>query len=177
MSRVSVRYAKAFVEALSEKNRLSDADAFLGFCDVVAGNRGLRLMLSNYAISPRTKSKVIDGLAQRLALPELVVRFLSVLVKARRIDLLAELRGAVVDQMNLVLNIKPVQITTAGAPSREELDAITKSMEAHLGSKVKVHAQIDESILGGVVAQVGSIVYDGSVRGRLARLREELVKE
>ncbi|CAM2008120.1 ATP synthase F1 subunit delta [Acanthopleuribacter pedis] len=177
MSRVSVRYAKAFVEALSEKKRLSDADAFLGFCDVVTANRGLRLLLSNYAISPRIKSNVINGLAQRLALPELVVRFLSVLVKARRIDLLAELRGAVVDQMNLVLNIKPVQVTTASAPSREELDAISNSMEAHLGCKVQVHTQIDASILGGVVAQVGSIVYDGSVRGRLARLREELVKE
>ncbi|CAM2066622.1 ATP synthase F1 subunit delta [Sulfidibacter corallicola] len=176
-ARVAARYAKAFVDALSDQNRLGDAESFLEFCEVVDGNGQLRRLFANYAVSPRIKTGVVDALAKKLSLSGLSLTFLQLLVKKRRLDILSELRVAVNENVNRKLNIQPVKLVTAASPSAEEVQAFSQGMGARLGCEVKVESRVDASLLGGAIAQVGSVVYDGSVRGRLDRLRQELIKE
>ncbi len=175
--RVAVRYAKAFVAVLQERNALAEARTFLEFCALVAANSELARVLANASLSAGQKGAVVAGLSERLGHAELLRKFLQVLAEARRLDILAAVGHAVAIKLDELDNIRNVDLTTAVALSKAELDDFGKNMKNKLGSDVRVTSHVDASLLGGAVARVGSVVYDGSVRAQLNRLRAELVKE
>lgn len=176
-SAVAARYAKAFVEALREQDKLDDYKVFLQFCDLVAKHAELSAFLSNVVISPQNKVKVLGELGKTLKLPALVINFLRVLADNRRIHILPSLKEAVRSRVDEVLNIKEVHLTCAAEPSVAEIKAFEESMAKVLGCQIRVKTATDRDIIGGAVARVGSYVFDGSVRGQLGRLRTALVKE
>jgi F-type H+-transporting ATPase subunit delta len=79
--------------------------------------------------------------------------------------------------MDDLSNIKTVELTTAVAASEEEVAQFVAGMKNVLGCEVRVTPRTNPDILGGAIARVDSLVYDGSVRAQLDRLRAELVKE
>lgn len=176
-NRVAVRYAKAFVEYLDEKNKLEEAQSFEAFCDLVAENAELRAVLDGVTFSVKQKMDVAKAVAEKAGMPESVIRFLNVLADSRRLSVLPELKQAVSRLVDEKRNVQTVVLTTAAEVPESDVQVFSESMGKMLGSQVRVANKIDPSILGGAVAQVGSVVYDGSVRGHLERLRKELVKE
>lgn len=176
-NRVAVRYAKAFVEALREKNALGEASSFLDFCKLAAGNKELAGLFGNVTVSAADKAAVVGGLAEKLGLSKLVASFLRVLANAGRLNILSSVGDAVSAQLDAINNVQSVELTTAAPASDEEVNQFAESMKKLLGSDVRVTTKVEASILGGAVARVGSVVYDGSVRTQLNRLHAELVKE
>lgn len=176
-NRVAVRYAKAFVGALVEKDAVKDAASFIEFCDMVASNDELKRLFSNVTVAAIQKENVARAIAEKMALPALTVNFLGVLASGGRIGILAEMRAAVAAKLDELSNTQTVELVTATAASNEDVSQFAASMKAKLGSEVRVTPRTDESIIGGAIARVGSTVFDGSVRAQLDRLRAELVKE
>ena len=176
-NKVAIRYARAFVDALQEKGRMDDHKAFLSFLSVVEKSPELEGVLYSVAIKPANKVNVIKAVSEKLNLPDLVVRFLVVLAENRRLNVLPHTGNAVTELIHERLNIRAVELTTASALNNEELEQFSKAFEKTLDAKVQVQTMVDPDIIGGAIARVGSLVYDGSVRGQLARLRRQLVKE
>ena len=102
---------------------------------------------------------------------------LAVLIHNGRIaqvhDVAVEYRLAMQQQ----LGIQQAQIVTARELSHPEQTALIAQVGKLAGSKIEANFELDKSILGGTVVRIGSTVYDGSVRGRLERLREQLTAE
>lgn len=174
---MAIRYARALVELLNEKNALGEVQAFLDFCDMAIADPQLGPLFANVTVSAGDKAGVAAGLAKNLALPETIARFLHTLAVNGRMGILPELKEAVAQRLDDCNNIRSVKLTCAVAPSDTEVAALKKAMRGLLGGDVRIETLEDPSVLGGAIAQVGSIVYDGSVKGRLNRLRQELVKE
>ena len=176
-NRVAVRYARAFIEALREKDAMAEADAFLAFCDMAEKHDELSRLFANVTVSAGNKEKVVGALAEKAGLPALATNFLCVLASGGRLNILAQVRIAVARAMDDLSNIKTVELTTAVAVSEEEVAQFVAGMKNVLGCEVRVTPRTDADILGGAIARVDSLVYDGSVRAQLDRLRAELVKE
>jgi len=175
--RIAIRYARAFTDVLREQDAMGDADTFPAFCHLVEGNKELSALFANVTVSPAEKAAVARALAAKLELPKLVVNFLVVLAQGGRLNILKEVGQAVSARLDELRNIRNVSLTTSTALSGEETARFRDSMKHKLGSDIRVTTHVDASILGGAVARVGSVVYDGSVRAPLDRLRAELVKE
>jgi F-type H+-transporting ATPase subunit delta len=77
--------------------------------------------------------------------------------------------------LQLQLGIQQAEIVTARELGAEERDALVAEIGKLAGTRVEASFKLDTKILGGTVVRIGSTVYDGSVRGRLDRLREELI--
>jgi F-type H+-transporting ATPase subunit delta len=77
--------------------------------------------------------------------------------------------------MNRRRGIEEVEITTARSLGDEERQALASQIGSVVGKQVSATYHVDASLVGGVIARVGSTVYDGSVRGRLEQLEGELV--
>lgn len=176
-ARVAVRYARAFIEALREKDALADAQSFLSFCELVEKNAELSGLFGNVTVNSSQKSAVAKALAEKLGLSTLVTNFLLVLADAGRLAILKDVGQAVADKLDELNNVQTVSLTTSVALGEEELSPFRESMKQKLGSDIRVTTMVDPSIIGGALARVGSVVYDGSVRAQLNRLRAELVKE
>jgi F-type H+-transporting ATPase subunit delta len=98
-------------------------------------------------------------------------------VDHRRTELLKEIEQALSEEINARLGIAQARVTSAQRLSDAEKNQLTAALERRTGKKIEAQFQEDRSLLGGAVVQVGSTIYDGSVREQLNRLREQLEAE
>jgi F-type H+-transporting ATPase subunit delta len=68
------------------------------------------------------------------------------------------------------------RLTTAAEAKQADLAAVAKSLERLTGKTVEISAAVDPSLIGGATARIGSVIYDGSIRTQLAKMRERLEK-
>ena len=99
------------------------------------------------------------------------------LIKNDRIGSVVEVTAAYRKLLQDQLGIRQAEIVTARELSAPERDALVAEVGKLAGSRINASFKLDATILGGTVVRIGSTVYDGSVRGRLDRLKEALVRD
>jgi F-type H+-transporting ATPase subunit delta len=133
----------------------------------------LRSMLRNPQVDPRAKSGVLDELLG--GADELVRNFLRLTADKGRIGEIEEIARAFERLVAAEERRLNVELTTAFELSDDEAGQIISQIERASGRKVEATRQVDPGLIGGLVLQAGSLRLDASVRGRLERLRRELV--
>ena len=170
------RYASAFLDVVTAA-RLDTAAIDRQLNDFLAtweGSRELREFFSNPAVPAVQKVGILDKLNARLGMQKELRNLIAVLIDNDRIAGVSEVAAAYRHLMQDKLGIHPAEITTARELGDEERTALLTEVGKLAGGRVEATFKQDKSILGGTVVRIGSTVYDGSVRGRLERLREEL---
>ena len=166
-------YARALFEAAQEAGRVdavsSDLGAFAGAMDEVPE---LRAFLRNPQIEPSGKADVLAELAS--GADKLVRNFLRLVAEKGRAGELSEISVELDALVARAQNRLEVELTTAHELSDEDARSIVAAIEESSGRAVEATRSVDESLIGGIVLQIGSHRADGSVRGRLERLRHEL---
>ncbi len=170
------RYASAFLEVITAA-KLDTAAIDRQLADFLAtwqGSVELREFFVNPAIPAVQKVGVLDKLNAKLAMQKELRNLLAVLIDNNRIGAVSEVAAAYRSALQQQQGIKPAEIVTARELGTDERDALAAEVSKLAGSRIDASFKQDKSILGGTVVRIGSTVYDGSVRGRLERLREEL---
>ncbi len=171
---VAFRYARALAD-LAGQARVDDVAAELeAFVAVLGGSADLRNAIQSPAVPPPRKRAVIARMAEMLPLSALVRRFLYVVVDHRRAGLLAEICEAYEQVMDERQGISRAEVVSARELSRAEQSDLTASLAQLTGRQVRARFAVREDLIGGVIARIGSTVYDGSVRGQLEVLKERL---
>ena len=132
----------------------------------------LSALLDNPEVDSRVKGDVLAKVAA--GADELVVNFAKLLAEKGRSAELAEIAGELDALVAAEQRVLDVELTTAKKLSDEEFGRILGRIEQASGRKVQAERKVDESLIGGIVLQAGSMRLDASVRGRLERLRHEL---
>jgi F-type H+-transporting ATPase subunit delta len=135
----------------------------------------LRRVLENPSIPGDRKRAVLDAITGRMGTTRQVRNFVAVLTDHRRLPLFSEILKQLEQELNDRQGFAEAQIST----SRPLTDAEKKMLEAEItkmtGKTIKARYEQDASLLGGAVVQIGSTIYDGSVKGQLEKIREQLV--
>ena len=177
-ARVAKRYSKAFVGAAQEAGTLKEEfESLRTFCEIKKSSLELDRFLLNITVKARQKADVIKEICAQYKASELLGKFLVLLALKGRLDCLDEIEIAVMESVDLIQNVKNVSITTGVALSPKSRGILSQGLSAKLGAQIRLDETLDPSIWGGAVVQIGSTVYDGSLKGKLNRLRDELVKE
>lgn len=171
------RYATAFAEVVTDKKldtaaidrQLTD---FLGTWN---GSVELRTFFVNPAVPSTQKVGFLDTLNARLGLQKELRNLIAVLIDNDRIGHVAEVIAAYRRLLKEQLGIRPAEIVTARELSADERAKLVAEVATLAGAKIDASFKLDPTILGGTVVRIGSTVYDGSVRGRLERLKESLI--
>jgi len=161
-------------DAAKDAGRLPQVHEELGdFAASVADVPELRSVLRNPQIDPTTKADLLEEL---LGGADVLVRnFLRLVAEKGRIADIDEIAREFERLMAKEERRLNVELTTAFALSDEEAKAILGQIEEASGRKVEATRKVDPHLIGGFVLQAGSMRVDASVRGRLNRLRQELV--
>ena len=166
-------YARALFEAAREADRV---DAVAGDLAAIAGAMEdvpeLRAFLRNPQVEPAGKAVVLEEIAA--GADELVRNFVRLVAEKGRAGELADIGTELDVLVAQAQNRLSVELTTAHELSDTEAASIVESIEQASGRTVEATRTVDPSLIGGIVLQVGSHRADGSVRGRLERLRHEL---
>jgi F-type H+-transporting ATPase subunit delta len=167
-------YARALFEAAQERGRLEQVSTELG--DFVAAVREvpeLRNVLRNPEIDPESKAGLVEELLGEA--DELLRNFSRLTAEKGRIGDVEEIAAEFERLMADLERRLTVELTTAYELSDEEAGGIIRRIEEASGRKVEATRRVDENIIGGLILQAGSLRVDASVRGRLERLRRDLV--
>jgi F-type H+-transporting ATPase subunit delta len=183
-SAVAFRYARALVDVVTAPGAAAPprdpravGSQLAEFEQVLRQNAELQILFATPAIPTAKKIAVLGSLAPMAGLEPLAQRFLSVVLQHERISLLAEITEAYQLALNERLGVVVAQVTSARPLGEAERQQLSSALRARTGKQVQMTFALDPGLIGGVVAQVGSTIYDGSVRGHLERLRAELASQ
>ena len=167
-------YARALYDAAKDRGDVEETRQELS--DFVAAIRDvpeLRAILRNPQIDPRAKAAAIEAITG--GIHDIVRNFLKLLAEKGRIveveEIERELDRLVAREQGQI----SVELTTAKELTDEEARDIVDQIATASGRQVEATRKVDPSLIGGIVLQAGSFRIDASVRGRLNRLRQELV--
>jgi F-type H+-transporting ATPase subunit delta len=145
------------------------------FTALLEGSDELRHALENPVFAPAEKRKVLENLLPRVAPTPEVQRFVLLLLERRRIVLLPAIARAYRDMTDAHLGRVRAKVTSAEPLAGPALDRVRHALEQRTGKQVIVETAVDPELIGGVVARVGDLVLDGSVRTQLEDLRSKLL--
>lgn len=175
---VASRYAAALASAaLDEGNAKQVRGDLAAFVAAYDESPELRNVLETPSLQAELKRKIVDELARRMNLATAVRNFVFLLIDHRRTEMLHETQQAFHEALNSRLGIADADVTSARELNDEERRELTAALERRTGKKIEARFRHDASLLGGAMVRVGSVVYDGSVREQLTRLREHLETE
>jgi F-type H+-transporting ATPase subunit delta len=175
---VAKQYAQALHEALEplDGERAKDVIGELtAFRTLLAESPELRSILLNPSVNTPQKKSVIGRLAESLELSQ-IRNFLMVVIERRRIGLFPQIQEAYEELVSAAAGITRAQIIGAAELTAEQRDRIETALKLMTGGAVLCKYDADESLLGGAVVQIGSTVYDGSIRGQIETLRQRLTE-
>ena len=170
------RYAKALA-GLTKKDDLSkSAELLKAFAGLFAENSEIQDLISDPKYGLAVKVKTVGALATKLGASDLENRFLRFLTNQGRFATIGYVARSFGEQANQILGLAQAKLTLAEEVADGELDKIKQKLSKYSGKEIQLEVNIDSSILGGAVTQMGSLVLDGSVKNRLDRIKETISK-
>jgi F-type H+-transporting ATPase subunit delta len=177
MTRASLaarRYAEALIEAAGA-DLPKAAQELMSFAELVEGVPEFRHVLLNPAFSVEEEHKALEAVMDKMNLSETVRRLLRMLAERERmpeIRDIAETVKRIADERAGRLRAK---VETAEELSSSSVARLKAAIEKRTGRTVELDIVVDPKLIGGIRTRVGTIVFDGTLRSELARLREVLI--
>ena len=172
---IARRYARALLSVATEEGRFEDVGEELSSAAAaLRSSPELSDVLFNPRYGPAQRQRVLDQLAPRLHLSATVANFLALLSARRRLNALEAIATKYREFADERAGRVRARVTSAVPLADAEVRDITGALERVTLKSVVVETDTDPSLLGGVVAQVGSFVFDGSLKNELERFRAQL---
>jgi F-type H+-transporting ATPase subunit delta len=173
---IAKRYAKALVQLAEEKktvdNTRADLAAFVGAMNTLPA---LQKLFASPVFTPENKKSVIRELAGKLSMQAATQRFVEHLAETGRIRYVKDVYEAFQEILAERTNRAMARLTTAAALNPADLADIKKKLETLTGKQVDIDSKVDASLIGGAKAQIGSVIYDGTIKNQLNKMRMKLV--
>jgi F-type H+-transporting ATPase subunit delta len=169
------RYAKALFAVGKEDGKLDDySEALQGLAGLYATDSGLADALTNPLYPLDVREKVMEGVVASIGVDKIMSNFLNLLVEKKRADVLPDIAEEFQIMVDEEKNVSHGTVVSAVELSKELQAKVQATLEKLTGKKVELSASIDASIIGGVIAKVGDLELDGSIRTQLAGLKDSI---
>jgi F-type H+-transporting ATPase subunit delta len=169
------RYAGVLFDVVEGKGGSAKAQAdLLTLAQVVQSSAELREVFENPAIAISKKQNIIDAIAVQVGAGEEVRRTLGLLAERGQLAAIPALAAAFVARMNDARRTLEADVVTATPLTDDRRAALATALGKAADCAVTIKERVDPSIIGGVIARVGSLVFDGSVQRQVERLKERL---
>lgn len=173
---IARNYAEALLELANRAKDLRGWGSLIqGVADAMQKDQTLRTFLETPRVDAATKNRILrKALTDRA--PAKFVRFIESVVSHRRQMLIPEIAREYIDLVDQAENRMHALVTVASHDDEKMTKLIADRLSAVFAKTVVPHLSVDSRILGGVVIRVGDTVMDGSVRRKLQRLRDRMMK-
>ncbi len=174
---VARRYAKGLLEAVADTAPGSEqavGQELSTLVETIDGHQGLKLLVVNPAIPTQQKSAILGKISETLNFSESVRRFIDLLAEKQRLDHLSLINSVYAALIDEHLGVVTAEITTATPLNPGQVAQLESSLREATGGEVRITRHTDPKLVGGVITRIGDVVYDGSVKGHLERIRERL---
>jgi F-type H+-transporting ATPase subunit delta len=173
----ATRYARALLEVgLRESDPQKIERDFTSFVEAVNSSAELKRALTSPRIPTAARRAIVDALAKQIRMDPPLAKLLGMLADRGRMDLYEDLLVVYRERLLAHRGIVRGKVTSAAPLAPDIVAALERSLSDATGKQVQLDAAVDASLIGGVVATIGSTVYDGSIRTQLRKIRQQLVE-
>jgi len=181
LSAVATRYANALADVVTaDRSAVKPQEALSNlrsFQAALAESPELHNALITPAVPLPRKRAVISRIADVLGISRIVRNFLLVLIDHRRIASMSDIADSFEVILDERLGFARADVKSAVELNEQQRGALNKELERLSGKRIRARFGVDGALIGGVVARIGSTVYDGSVRGQLETIQRRLSTE
>lgn len=169
---LAARYASALYDLADEQGKLdSVANDLRGLRALASELEDLRRILRGVVIDRDQQMSAMNAVLDDMKADALTRQFVGVLASNRRLNALVEVAAAFLEQLATKRGEVVAHIVSARPLSDAQRAKLTEALKRKAGAKVVVDARVDESLIGGLVVRVGSVLFDGSLKTKLMRLQ------
>jgi len=176
MAAVANRYARALVDVIID-DKVDPTTAIDQVNDIVAAvneSDQLRMVWQSPAVPSEQKRALLDAIVARTGTIRPIRNFFAILIDHRRISMMAQIARQFERELNTQLGFVEADVTSSRQLSDDEKREIEAQVANITGKKVRSKYDTSPDLLGGALVRVGSTIFDGSVRGQLQRLKQQL---
>ncbi len=175
MSVAANRYAKALIDVLYPQHAEAGLQQLQSFSALLKEQPAARGLFENPAMAGDRRKGLLREISGALGLDRRAANFVGILVDRNRLPLLDEVIEVYQRFLDERLGIVRALVTAASSLDSEQQRELVVKLEQITGKQVRMEFDVDPSLIGGVIAQVGSTVYDGSVRHQLEAFKSRFL--
>jgi len=177
MSVAANRYAKALLDSLYPQKAEDGLRQLQNFQLLLKDQPDARRLLENPTVSADRRKRLVKEIAAASGYDQRVANFIDILVDRNRLQLIDEITTAYQKLLDERLGVVRAIVRAAHPLDAAQQKELVTKLENVTGKQVRMEMALDPSLIGGVVAQVGSTIYDGSVRQQLKAFKSRLIEE
>ena len=177
MSVAANRYAKALIDVLYPDNAEAGLQQLQSFSALLEEQPDARRFFENPAMAGARRKRLLKEISAALGFDRRVANFIDILIDRNRLPILDEVIDAYQKFLDERLGIVRARVTAARSLDAAQQRELGAKLEKITGKQVRMEVAVDPSLIGGVIAQVGSTVYDGSIRYQLQAFKNRLIED
>ena len=171
------RYSLALFELSEENNLLSQIEEqSLSVLNLINQSRDFFNLIKDPTVSQDDLSKVVNKLAENNRFDDLFKNFLNFLIQKRRFFFIERILKSFIEICSKKRGELRAELKSAKKLSSDEIKKITDELSVNFSSKIKLNYKYDESLIGGLVVQVGSTMVDSSIKNKLQQIENRMIE-
>jgi len=171
------RYSLALYELSEEKNLLSKLeDQCASILKLINENKDFSNLIKDPTINKNDLSKVINKIAENNKFETLLKNFLNFLIQKRRFFFIERIIKSFIEICSRKRGELKAELKSAKELSSDEITKITDELTKNFSSKIKLNYKHDESLIGGLIVQVGSTMVDTSIKNKLQQIENRMIE-
>ena len=175
---IAKKYAKALLEiGLQHGNYEALGQDLNKMADLLRENKELRVALWSPSFPKSTRKAIAGKIGERLGLDTTTMKFTELLIQKKRMDLFFEITRVYRDLGDEVAGRTRTTLVIPLELPSDLVQEIKRQMESLTGKEVILSLEKDPSLVGGFLTKIGNVVYDGSLKAQIAKIKENLYKE
>lgn len=173
----SERYARALFEVASESSQIEKIESnLIEFLNIYNSSPQFINFIKNPTQSNKNQLKAINIISEKLTFSKILNNFLSLLVEKKRIFFVKKIIENFLKLCSHKRGEVKASLVSSKNLSKEELDEISLQFSESMGAKIKFDYSVDESLIGGVKIQLGSLMVDSSIKNKLKKYEKLMVE-
>ena len=177
MSVAANRYAKALLDALYPGKAEAGQNQLIRLNALLDEQPEARRLFENPTVPPERRKALLKEIGDAVGFSSEIRNFAAILIDRNRLDRLGEILKAYQRLLDERTGVVRANVTTAQPLDSPAQDELVARLEKITGKQIRMELAVDPALLGGVVARVGSTIYDGSIRQQLKSFKARLVQE
>jgi F-type H+-transporting ATPase subunit delta len=177
MSVAANRYARALIDVLYPDKAEAGVQQLQDFLSLLVDQADARRFFENPTTAGDRRRRLLQEIFDALSLDRRVANFIGILVDNDRLPILEEIIETYQKLLDERLGIVRARVTSAYSLDLSQQRELAARLEQVVGKQIRMEVAVDPTLIGGVVAQVGSTIYDGSVRQQLRAFKSRLLEE
>ena len=171
------RYAKALLNlAGSNDNIQKIGESLQEVADLYSEEKSVRNVILEPKLGKDKKMLFIEEVTKEMKCDPLLSKYCRYLVSRNRFEIIGDISRAYVRLASEKLGVATAEVVISHAIDKKQEEALQKRLSDYTGKKVTLSLKVDESILGGAITSIDSLVLDGSIKNRLNLIRETISK-